>query len=138
MSVLRQACSTRLGIVQKLFAEAPVLEVCFDASGISIRTPDIFAAYTSTVSGGVGTSCESVGAYLPLVRVPELAWREQSADEPINGARQAVVGKSRVAARTSPPSLSGGALCAVRVGKYVVDNGHRLRSAEGSEQRVSW
>jgi hypothetical protein len=42
-SVLRQACSTHLGIVQKRFAEAPVLELCFDASGISIPDHDIFA-----------------------------------------------------------------------------------------------
>ena len=37
----------------------------------------------TTVSGGVGTSCEGVGTYLPLVRVPELAWRERDADEPV-------------------------------------------------------
>ena len=82
-SVLRQACSTHLGMVRKRFAEVPVLELCFDASGISIRNHDIFAAYTPTVSGGVGASCEGVGTYLPPVRVPELAWRERDADEPI-------------------------------------------------------
>ena len=44
-SLLRQACSTHLGIVRKRFAGAPVLELCFDASGIAIRNHDIFAAY---------------------------------------------------------------------------------------------
>ena len=60
-----------------------MLESRFDASGISIRMHDIFAAYAPTVCGGVGTSCEGVGTYLPLVRVPELAWRERDAERPI-------------------------------------------------------
>ena len=59
-----------LSKVQKRFAGAPVLELCFDA-------------FTPTVSGGVGTSSEGVGTYLPPVRVPELAWRERDADERI-------------------------------------------------------
>lgn len=82
-SVLRQACSTHLSKVRMTFAEAPVLELCFDASGVSIRNHDIFAAYTPTASGGVKTSSEGVATYLPPVRVPELAWRERDADEPI-------------------------------------------------------
>ena len=82
-SVLRQACPMHLGIVRKRFAEAPVLELCFDASGIAIRNHDILAAYTPTVSGVVGTICDGAPTYLPLVRAPEFSWRERGADEPV-------------------------------------------------------
>ena len=60
-----------------------MLELCFDASAVSIRNHDMFAAYAPTVSEGVGTSCEGVATYLPPVRVPELAWRKRDPDEPI-------------------------------------------------------
>jgi len=82
-SVLQQACPMHLGIVQKRFAGAPVLELCFDASGIAIRSHDIFAANTPTISGFVSTICEGVATYLPPVRVPELSWRERDAYEAI-------------------------------------------------------
>eukprot|EP00974_Lingulodinium_polyedra_P070351 6807514-Lingulodinium_polyedra.AAC.1 len=66
-----------------MLAEAPVLELRCDGSQVSIRNRDIFAAYTSTISGGVGTSGEGVATDLLFVRVPELACRDRDADEPI-------------------------------------------------------
>ena len=82
-SVLRQACSAHLGKVQKVFAKAPVVELCFDGSQVSIHNHDIFAAYTPTVSGVWGSASEGMATYLPPVRVPELAWRERDPDEPL-------------------------------------------------------
>eukprot|EP00974_Lingulodinium_polyedra_P032507 3129772-Lingulodinium_polyedra.AAC.1 len=41
---------------------------------VSIHNHNICAAYTPTVSGGVGTSGEGVVAYLLFARLPELAW----------------------------------------------------------------
>eukprot|EP00974_Lingulodinium_polyedra_P016823 1632700-Lingulodinium_polyedra.AAC.1 len=39
-SVLRQACPARLSKVQKRFAEAPVLELCYDGSQVSTQNHD--------------------------------------------------------------------------------------------------
>jgi hypothetical protein len=50
-SVLRQTCSINLGKVRKRLAGAPVLKLCFDASGFYIRNHDIFTAYTPTFPG---------------------------------------------------------------------------------------
>ena len=82
-SVLRQACLMHLNTVRQTFAHAPVLELCFDASQISIRNHDIFAVYALTGSGGARAKSEGISSYLPPVRVPELAWRERDADEPL-------------------------------------------------------
>ena len=82
-SVLRQTCSMHLSRVRQTFAQAPVLELCFDASQVSIRNHDIFAVYAPTGSGSARVSSEGISAYLPPVRVPELAWRERDADEPL-------------------------------------------------------
>ena len=55
-----------------------MLELCFDASQVSIRNYDIFAVYALTGSGGdtSTTNSEGIAAYLALVKVSELAWRE--------------------------------------------------------------
>ena len=84
-SVLRTVCTTHLSNVRKTFKGVSLLELCFDGSGVSVRNHDIFAAYTHTGDGGIGTHCEGVGTYLPPVRVPELAWRARDADEGITG-----------------------------------------------------
>ena len=92
-SVLRQVCGAHLIKVRQTFAHAPVIELCFDASQVSIRNHDIFAVYayechTSTGSMATGfgasTSSEGTSTYLPPVRVPELAWREGDADEALS------------------------------------------------------
>ena len=74
--MLRQACSAHLVKVRQTFAGRPVLELCFDASQVSIRNHDIFAVYALTGSGCASTNSEGISTYLPPVRVPELAWRE--------------------------------------------------------------
>ena len=84
--MLRQACATHLMKVCQTFAGAPVLELCFDASQVSIRNHDIFAVYAFTGSGGASTNSEGISTYLPPVRVPELAWRVGDADEPLTDA----------------------------------------------------
>ena len=66
-SVLRQACSTHLMKVRQTFAQALVLELCFDASQVSIRNHDIFAVYALTGSGCASTNPEGISTYLPPV-----------------------------------------------------------------------
>ena len=80
-AVMRHVCSTHLSNVKNRFADVPVLELCFDASQVSIRQHDLFAVYTPTGFGGDGTCGEGVATYLPPVRVPELAWRVGDAHE---------------------------------------------------------
>ena len=100
--------------VRQTFAHAPVIELCFDASQVSIRNHDIFAVYaynTSTGSMATGSGASTIAStgsvatgsgalpdsgtgdttpstemstYLPPVRVPELAWREGDADEALS------------------------------------------------------
>ena len=81
--MLRQACSSHLRKVRQTFAGAKVIEMCFDASQVSIRNHDIFAVYALTGSGCASTNSEGVSTYLPPVRVPELAWGERDADGPV-------------------------------------------------------
>ena len=73
--MLRQVCATHLMKVRQTFAGARVIELCFDASQVSIRNHDIFAVYALTGSGGASTNSEGISTYLPPIRVPELAWR---------------------------------------------------------------
>ena len=73
--MLRQACASHLLKVRQTFAGAPVLELCFDGSQVSIRNHDIFAVYAPTASGGASENSEGAAAYLPPVQTQELGWR---------------------------------------------------------------
>ena len=61
-SAMRQACSTHLMKVRQIFAKAPVLELCFDASQVSIRNHDIFAVYAPTGFGGASENSAGVSS----------------------------------------------------------------------------
>ena len=78
---MRQARAAHLLKVRRTFAGAPVLELCFDGSQVSIRNHDIFAVYAPTASGGASENSEGVSSYLPPVRVPELGLQVGDADE---------------------------------------------------------
>ena len=81
MGARLQPCAAHLMRVRQTFAHAPVLELCFDASQVSIRNHDVFAVYAykchtsagSMATGfGASASSEGVSTYLPPVRVGTL------------------------------------------------------------------